>query len=407
MKKPKQPEPASLNEIIDELTAEAGTDDERIWNFQQALRKHISLPCDGSVIGEKVTVIEFLYDGNPRRAVTARCRRPDGREYEVAVSDVLIPAATRGSQYLAAYRQWMELEPHPPAKRRAREKALPEDAEASIDVSGPVDLIVLSVGQNAARCRMLRSNDTITLRTGRLWNAIPGEIATVRPRKQWKYAGTPYLSGIIESTRIDAAALGLVPLKLEDRGAWDPAEQYWGEESEPIDEWAKPVIARGPRRQFEMEQVLPGADPGDPWSDPITDSNDRKDSGDAEGAFRILMQVCQADLRCLDAHAHLGNFAFDAWPEIAVRHYEAGFRIGELSLGRGFDGVLPWGRIDNRPFLRCMHGFGLCLWRLDWFEEATRIFDRMLWLNPSDNQGVRFLTDEVQAKVPWNDRRDK
>jgi len=75
MRKPKQPDPASLDEIIDELTAEAGTDDERIWNFQQALQKHIWLPCDGSVIGEPITVIEFLYDGNQRRAVTARCRR--------------------------------------------------------------------------------------------------------------------------------------------------------------------------------------------------------------------------------------------------------------------------------------------------------------------------------------------
>jgi hypothetical protein len=64
MRKPKQPDPASLDEIIDELTAEAGNDDERIWNFQQALQKHILLPCDGSVIGEKITVIEFLYDGN-------------------------------------------------------------------------------------------------------------------------------------------------------------------------------------------------------------------------------------------------------------------------------------------------------------------------------------------------------
>jgi hypothetical protein len=119
------------------------------------------------------------------------------------------------------------------------------------------------------------------------------------------------------------------------------------------------------------------------------------------------MDLCQADLRCLDAHAHLGNLAFDAWPKIAVRHYEVGFRIGELSLGDGFDRVLPWGWIDNRPFLRCMHGFGLCLWRLDRFEEATCIFDRMLWLNPSDNQGVRFLTDDVRAKVAWKDRRDK
>lgn len=53
------------------------------------------------------------------------------------------------------------------------------------------------------------------------------------------------------------------------------------------------------------------------------------------------------------------------------------------------------GWINNRPFLRCMHGYGLCLWRLCRFEEAACIFDGMLWLNPSDNQGVRFVIDQV------------
>jgi len=119
----------------------------------------------------------------------------------------------------------------------------------------------------------------------------------------------------------------------------------------------------------------------------------------------MLMELCRADLRCLDAHAHLGNLAFDRMPDDAVRHYEVGFRIGELSLPAGFDGVLPWGHLDNRPFLRCMHGFGLCLWRLGQFPEAARIFKRMLWLNPSDNQGIRLLIDDVRAKRSWEDRR--
>ena len=87
--------------------------------------------------------------------------------------------------------------------------------------------------------------------------------------------------------------------------------------------------------------------------------------------------------------------------------YEVGLRIGELSLGDDFNGVLPWGHIDNRPFLRCMHGYGLCLWRLGRFNEAERVFHRMLWLNPSDNQGVRFLIDEVKAKTAWEDRENK
>jgi len=203
------------------------------------------------------------------------------------------------------------------------------------------------------------------------------------------------------------AALGLEPLRLEDHGLWTPDEHYWGEEGEPIEEWAKPIIARGPRREFEMEQVLPGRDPDDFDSDPIGESNDLRDAGDHRAAYRILMELCQVDLRCLDAHAHLGNFVFDYRPEDAIRHYEVGLRIGELSLGSDFDGLLPWGFIDNRPFLRCMHGFGLCLWRLGRFEEAGRVFDRMLWLNPSDNQGVRFLIDEVRTKTVWEDRPEE
>lgn len=198
----------------------------------------------------------------------------------------------------------------------------------------------------------------------------------------------------------------MVPLKLNDCGVWNPTERYWGEEGEPIEEWATPIIARGPRPKFEMEQILPGADPDDPLSDPITESNDRRDSGDPEGAQRILLDLCKSDLRRLDAHVHLGNLIFERWPKEAIRHYEGRVRSGELSLAPAFDGLLPCGRIDDRPFLRCMHGYGLCLWRRGRLEEAAVVFDGMLWLNPSDNQGVRFLIDEVRAMLPWNNGRN-
>ncbi len=272
-----------------------------------------------------------------------------------------------------------------------------------IDPSKPVELVVLSVKDKAARCRILGGDRVMTVRAGRLWTVVPGEIATIRPRKQWSYAGHPYLSGELESSRLDVPALGLVPLGLQAQGMWNPDEQYWGEEGESIDEWAAPIIARGPRPEFRMEQILPGRDPADIEFDPICESNDLKDAGDRDGAYRILMDLCQADLRCLDAHAHLGNLPFDHFPKDALRHFEVGFRIGELSLGPDFDGLLPWGYIDNRPFLRCMNGYGLCLWRLQRFVEAEHLFSRMLCLNPPDNQGVRFLIEEVRAKKAWED----
>ena len=397
---------AELEELIEEITVDAYGDDEMLWAFRQAFEDNVDLPSDGFVIGEPVSVIGFDYDGNERRGLTALCRREDGSEHAVAAADIVLPKRSNGARYVAAYRKWLGLDPYPPdipAIRKRRHKATAGD----LDLGRTVELVALSVKANAARCRLPGGERVVTLRASRLWDVIPGEIVVVTPRKQWTYAGHPYLSGEIESTRLDVPALGLVPLRLVEQGVWDPDKEYWGEEGGPIEEWAKPIIARGPRPAFEMEQVLPGEDPVDPFEDPILQSNDLKERGDFDGAYRILMELCQTDLRCLDAHAHLGNFAFDTRPDEAIRHYEIGLRIGELSLGDDFEGVLPWGHVENRPFLRCMHGFGLCLWRMGRFEEAERVFDRMLLLNPSDNQGVRFVIGEVKAREAWKEDRQE
>lgn len=242
-----------LDELIGKITVDADGDDETLWAFRQAFEEDVTLLADGFVIGEPVSVTEVDYDGHERRGLTARCRREDGAEHVVAACGVLFPPGSSGARHVAAYRKWLGLDPHPAETDRA-----------------------------------------ITLRASRLWDVVPGEIVTVKPRKQWSYAGHPYLSGEVEGSRLDARALGLVPLRLEAMGTWDPKEHYWGEESEPVEEWAKPIIARGPRPDFEMEQVLPGADPDDPFADPITESNDLKDAGDGAEAHRILMvKVCE------------------------------------------------------------------------------------------------------------------
>jgi hypothetical protein len=394
----------ALDEMIEEITVDAYGDHEQLWAFRQVFEDDIDLPADGFVIGEPISVLEIDYDGNERRGLTARCRREDGSEHTVAASEVVFPVGSAGAWLIAAYRRWLNIDPFPaqeqaPYGRKRQYKATTDD----LDLSQPVELIVLSVKERAVRCRLPGSERAITLRPSRLGDVVPGEIVTVMPRKQWRYAGHPYLSGEIHSTRLEAESLDLVPLGLQEIGVWDPKEHYWGEENDPIEPWAKPIIAYGPRPEFEMEQVLPGQNPDDPFDDPITQADDLKEAGERAEAIKILMDLCQADLRCLDAHSHLGNFIFDHYPQDAVRHYEVGLRIGELTLGKGFTGVLQWGNIDNRPFLRCMHGYGLCLWRLGRFDEALYVFDRMLWLNPSDNQGVRFLLEEVKSKTAWED----
>ncbi len=92
---------AALNELIDEFTVEAAGDDERILAFLHVLETHVALPCDGFVIGEPVSVVKFDYQGNQRRGLTAKFRRADGCEYEVAVSEVALSPGTPGSCYIS------------------------------------------------------------------------------------------------------------------------------------------------------------------------------------------------------------------------------------------------------------------------------------------------------------------
>lgn len=191
------------------------------------------------------------------------------------------------------------------------------------------------------------------------------------------------------------------PLRLVDQGLdWDPAQGWMGDLADELPECLVPVIAAGPRRAYEFEQVVPGDD--DPYDDgPILRALDAAHRGDRPGARRMLKALLAADVRCLDAHAHLGAMAFEFSAKRALPFFAEGVAIGELSIWEGFDGVLPWGLIDNRPFLRSLHGLGLCLWRLEDFEAALQVFDALLWLNPVDDQGARDLIALVRAGHPW------
>ncbi len=385
----------TIAQLIEEILFEAWKGSEQLEAFQQAFRDKVPVPCEGSIAGEPVTALRFDFDGSERRGLTVKVQRQDGRAFVLSAADIAFPPRTPGARYVSAYRQWMGAGPIVKPQPRVAKPAKTADA---------LDVVLLSKGDRLAECRLLTDDAPFALHPRRSVPIVPGEIATVTPSMPRPAGSTGHLTGTVDSTRLDVKALGLVPLKLRDFGLWDPKKEYWCDPGERIPAYARPIIAWGPRRQYEMEQVLPG-EIMDEMSDPISDSNDLRDAGDHRGAYRLLMETCRLDLRCLDAHSHLGLFEFDRNPGLAIRHYEVGLRIGELSLPENFNGLLPWGMIDNRPFLRCLQGYGLCLWRLERFDEALQVFDRMLWLNPGDNQGVRCLIGDVKAKRRWKPDR--
>jgi hypothetical protein len=191
------------------------------------------------------------------------------------------------------------------------------------------------------------------------------------------------------------------PLRLYEKGVWDPAQQYWGEPDDTVEMCLVEVIAAGPRMQYEFEQMLPGGDNPDA-GDPILDAVELKHRGYPDRARALLDGLVDWDARCIDAHAHLGGLAFDEDDiEEAEANYATGVRVAEASLPDGFRGMLGWGWIDNRPFLRCLHGLTISTWRLEQHAEAQEVCQALLWLNPADNQGARELLPEISAGAPW------
>jgi len=123
----------------------------------------------------------------------------------------------------------------------------------------------------------------------------------------------------------------------------------------------------------------------------------------AEAYYREALRL---DPGHADAWVHLGNRCFEEGLVVeALGHYERGQAAAEArTIGDPSRYPSPfWLDLDSRPFMRALHGRGLCLWRLGQMEEARQVFAWMLELNPNDNQGVRFLLGDLDEDLSWEE----
>jgi len=94
----------------------------------------------------------------------------------------------------------------------------------------------------------------------------------------------------------------------------------------------------------------------------------------------------------IDGHAHLGHALLASGKtRAALSSYERGIAVGEAAIPLDYSGTLSWYELDNRPFLRALHGAALAQLRLKKRKAGLTLMERMLSLNPDDNQGVRYL----------------
>lgn len=81
-----------VDTLLEGMLVDAHGDDEQLWALREGIEEGLDLPMDVHVVGEPLSLIAVDYDGNPRRGLTARCLRDDGRE---ACSLLLTPPETQ------------------------------------------------------------------------------------------------------------------------------------------------------------------------------------------------------------------------------------------------------------------------------------------------------------------------
>jgi len=127
------------------------------------------------------------------------------------------------------------------------------------------------------------------------------------------------------------------------------------------------------------------------------------EEGDLDEAERVCRIVLRQMPDHLDALHHLAMVLSDrSLTDQAHDLWNQAVRIGHKAFPQDFEpgrDRLEWALLENRPFLRCLHGLALTKYDAEEVEKALRLFQELLSLNPNDNQGVRAMAQNVLFKL--------
>lgn len=121
--------------------------------------------------------------------------------------------------------------------------------------------------------------------------------------------------------------------------------------------------------------------------------------GNRRNAAKFFRRALKLQPLHADAHNYLGIISLEARKlKAAEQHFRAAVAGGQRQLER--DGAtVPWGIIENRPYLRGLANLALVLTEQKKWAEALALHRQMLELDPNDSQGARFLIGPGYLRV--------
>ena len=133
------------------------------------------------------------------------------------------------------------------------------------------------------------------------------------------------------------------------------------------------------------------------------DGTDFLQAGNKEKAISCFNKALDLDGEYVDAYNGMGNVYFNDDLEKSRQHYQKAYELTKKHFNNQWPINIEWGIIENRQYLRSMHGLGLILWREGKFEEAKKLFMLILRLNNNDNQGARYLVAAILEGMTWEE----
>lgn len=119
-------------------------------------------------------------------------------------------------------------------------------------------------------------------------------------------------------------------------------------------------------------------------------------------AVRCFKKALEIDDEYIDAYNGLGSVYFLKNSRISKEYFQKAYELTKNFFKEKWPEEINWGILENRQYLRAMHGYGLLLWREKKDKEAMDIFKLILKLNKNDNQGARYLVASLYEGISWN-----